>query len=337
MPKNIKKPDVEIIAQSVYLNDVLCNTELTGAGVKVAVIDTGATPFHPQFIGKKIKVEVVPQMGELPLDFQGHGHWCTAMVAGRPMPTRFGTVRGVAVDAEVIHIKALSTAGFGLTSWILWAMDRARKLGVQVVSMSLGGEQQGSVEQDPLCKAVDALTNSGIIVVVAAGNSGPSGWTIASPGTCPNAITVGSISIMDDDEVSWFSSRGPNGSWYKNDSSLWEEHYAKYGDKLVKPDVVMYGGGRANPAAKPDEVLYQGVTGWFDSFYDLTVDMVEGMHGTSQATPHVAGLIALLKQAMPEITTNKIKEGLQMLAKEKSYDYGWGKLDMCTLMKVVTG
>ena len=187
----------------------------------------------------------------------------------------------------------------------------------------MGGPQQGPVDHDPLVKATKILHDAGILVVVAAGNSGPDKWTIGSPGCSPWVLTVGSVSILDDLEVVWFSSRGPQGDWYKDHPSDWDEDYAKYGELLVKPDVVAPGGGRVSETTKPDEVLYQGCTGWFDGYYDLAIDGFEGMHGTSQATPHAAGLMVLLAEALPSITMEQVKQVLSRLG-EKDEVRGWG-------------
>ena len=330
----VKRRDVEIIPTEQYIVKVLdVPMPPKGEGVRVAGIDTGLTPFHPQFVFRRVHVETVQGLAEPPFDFMGHGQWISGMITGCWVSTRFGKVGGIAPNAHMIHIKALSTMGFGSTSWILKAMERAMELDAQVVSMSLGGEPQGPVDSDPLCKATEILANHGILVVVAAGNSGPNGWTIASPGFCPKAITVGSISLMDG-APAWFSSRGPSGRWYYEHQDRWEEDYNKYGDVLIKPDIMCFGGGRANRNAKPDEVLYQGVTGWFDSFYDLVTDGFEGMHGSSQSTPCFAGLMVLLKQVRPEITVDRMKQALSKLG-EKSYDIGWGFVSLKRLKELL--
>ena len=277
----IKRRDVEIIPTYDYIGKVVdIQTTLRGEGVIVAGIDTGLTTMHPQFAMKGAKAETAKGLPEPPQDYMAHGMWISGMIAGRWVPTRFGHVGGVAPNAHMIHVKALSTLGFGQTSWILDAMERAWKQGAQVISMSLGGEPEGSVETDPFCKAAEIISKSGTIIVVAAGNSGPSSWTVASPGFCPQVLTVGSVSLMDDEAPAWFSSRGPSGKWYREHKDEWARDHAKYGALIEKPDVVCFGGGRASSSTKPDEVLYQGVTGWFDGFYDLAADGFEGMHGT---------------------------------------------------------
>lgn len=322
----VKRGDVEIIPNSeTYKIIVDVETSLTGRGVKVAVIDTGATPFHPQLAGKRVQLySTVP---EPPLDGQGHGMWCSTQVLGKPFKTRFGLVHGVAPDADLIHIKALTTAGFGSSSSVIKAMEIALKAGAKVVSMSLGGTQQGPVDHDPEVKATKILYDHGVLVVVAAGNEGPGNWTIASPGVSPWVLTVGAYSPLYGG-VAVYSSRGPSGDWYKNHRADWQEDYSKYGDLLLKPDVIAPGGGPVREGQKPVDLIYSGVTGWFDGFYDLFADGFEAMRGTSMATPHVAGLMALVAEAAPEITMYDVK---RIIARGwKNHVVGWG---MITLSK----
>jgi len=316
----IKRGDVEIIPNSeTYKIVVDIETTLSGKGVKVAVIDTGVTPWHPQLLGKK--VELYSTVPEPPFDGQGHGMWCSTQVLGKPFNTRFGRVQGIAPDADLIHVKALTTLGFGSSSSVIKAMEISALKGAKVVSMSLGGQQQGGVDHDPEVKVTRILSGMGILVVVAAGNEGPGEWTISSPGVSPWVLTVGSYSSLYGD-VAEFSSRGPSGDYYKTHRSEWEEDYAKYGDLLVKPDVIAPGGGPVK-GEKPVDLIYSGTTGWFDGFYDLFADGFEAMRGTSMATPHVAGLIALLAEAVPEITMDVIKKVI-VSGVEKSINFGYG-------------
>ena len=323
----IKKADVEIIPNSeTYKIIIDVETSLSGKGIKIAVIDTGATPLHPQLLGKK--VELYTTVPEPPFDMQGHGMWCSTQVLGKPFNTRFGRVQGIAPSADLIHVKALTTAGFGSSASVIKAMEIATLKGAKVISMSLGGPQQGGVDHDPECKVTKILNGMGILVVVAAGNEGPKEWTIASPGVSPWVLTVGAYSPMYNG-VAEYSSRGPSGDYYKSHRSEWEEDYAKYGDLLVKPDVLAPGGGPVK-GEKPIDLIYSGCTGWFDGFYDLFADGFEPMRGSSMATPHVAGLMALIAEAVPEVSIDVIKRAIRAVSgvTEKSIDYGYGLIKL---------
>ena len=321
LPK-IKRSDVEIIPTSATKPIVVdADVSVTGAGVKVAVIDTGAPMrFHPQWIGRRLRAYTT--IPEPPWDAQGHGSWCTSAAFGSPAGTRFGRVEGMAPGTDVVHVKALSTFGFGSTFSVLKAMEKAIEEGAKVISMSLGGVLQGSVEDDPQCRVISEYSKRGHIFVIAAGNEGPDEWTIGSPGACVDALTVGAYSSVYGD-VAVYSSRGSSGEWYKEHQDVWREHLEKYGDLIVKPDVIAPGGGPVRKDQKPVDLLYSGSQGWFDGFYDLLADGYEAMRGTSMATPHVAGVVALIAEAVPNIRVYDIKRVL-MSAGSKDHVKGWG-------------
>ena len=317
--------DVEIIPSEPVLRTIEAPQEYPAPDFKIAVIDTGATVFHPQLVGKTITAKS-GVLEPAPIDFLGHGTWVTTAILGEPRTTRFGLVKGVADKANrVITIKALSAFGFGNAGGIIKAMEQAWRLGAKVINMSLGGPLQGSVDDDPMCRVVKQLAEAGVLCVVAAGNEGPDEWTIGSPGASPYALTVGAYSLTDEDVPFW-SSRGPSGEFYKENPDIFEEDYEKYGDNLIKPDVIAPGGGRAKKTAKPDEVLYSGCTGMFDGYYDLLQDLYEGSKGTSMATPIATGLIAILLKAGKINSVEDVKARMREVAKEKDETAGYGLL-----------
>ena len=318
----VSKGDVEIIPSEPVLSVIEAPQEYPAPDFRIAIIDTGATIFHPQLLGKSITTaSEVPEPA--PIDLLGHGTWVATAILGAPKRTRFGLVRGVADKARnVVSIKGLSGFGFGSASGIIKAMERAWKLGAKVVNMSLGGPLQGTVEEDPLCRVVEQLAQEGILCIVAAGNEGPDEWTIGSPGASPHVLTVGAYSLTDD-AVAYWSSRGPSGGFYKENRDLFEDDLGKYGDNLVKPDIIAPGGGREKEE-KIDEVLYSGCTGMFDGYYDLLPDLYEGMHGSSMSTPIATGLIAILLKAGKVNNVEDIKRKMKAVAKEKDNVEGWG-------------
>lgn len=272
--------------------------QFTGKNISLAVIDTGFVPSfaHPMIGTRPSSLYSTTEPPEPALDGHSHGSWCSFAALGSPFvhPT-LGRMEGVAPDAISTHVKGLSALGFGTTAGILKAIETAYNKGIQVVSMSLGGPAQGGVDEDPESVVIQDLSDKGMIFVIAAGNDGDD-WTIGSPGICPKAITVGSQSLTDGD-LSWFSSRGPSSQYYKDNPDEYQRDLKKYGDDLIKPDVLGYGGGRADKATTPDEIIMSGGVGWMAPFYHKLVDGFAGMHGTSQATPAVAGLVACLKEA----------------------------------------
>lgn len=296
------------------------NSDLTngadGSNSKAAIIDTGHTPIEPANGGRIPRLEsFVP--GEPPLDFHGHGSWCSYTVAGQAAPSTWGTCRGAAPNAQYGHFKALNSfPGFGKTSWILRAMERANKWGADVISMSLGGTQQGSVDEDPYSQFISRFCKEnmgdeeGSIFVVAAGNSGSDKWTIGTPGVAPKAVTVASWSLTDRAPAVW-SSRGPQGKFYKDKPNKLNSDMQTHGAlEFVKPDLAAPGGGRENSekANKNDEYLHQSETGWMEGLFDGIRDTRGMMHGTSQATPHAAGEILRLYEAGIIKTAREVKQ-----------------------------
>ena len=178
--------------------------------------------------------------------------------------------------------------------------------GAKVISLSLGGELQGSVEDDPQCRFIE-LHKSDAIFVVAVGNSGPKPWTIGTPGAAPDAITVGAWSSHYK-SIASFSSRGPQGAWYEDNTETLVDQAQQLGANIYKPDMVAPGGGPGSilvaPPGQipvpydeeidgPPDMILSGVTGWTDGMQDLTPgDGFDFMRGSSMATPLAAGLIA---------------------------------------------
>lgn len=244
--------------------------EIKGAGVKLAVIDTGCNNLNPMFQGEVSEEFAFPSIG----DTQGHGTWCCGCAFGNDVIDNYTNLEliGMAPDSEKISVKVFpDLMPFTSTDIILKGIEVALvNRGAKVLSMSLGGEDCG--EKD--CAYGDVLhqlNQKGIITVIAAGNSGPNSNTIGCPGCHEKALTIGAISIKGD--IAEFSSRGPT----------------KVG--RIKPDCVAPGG-----ASQFDEYVHSACSGTSDGFPDGAPTGFESMMGTSMSTPHVAGLIALWVQ-----------------------------------------
>lgn len=267
----------------------------TGEAVKVGVTDTGVDATHPQLMGTEFYSAISWPTREV-LDENGHGSHCASTVAGKLYSTPLGiAVEGVS-RSPMVSVKCLGRGiGTGMTSEILNAMATCYDKGAQVISMSLGSaECQGGCEVCPECRMVSTLTKRGIIIVVAAGNSGPQENTIGCPGCSPDSLTVAAVD--KNGTPANFSSRG--------------------GDKFpFKPDV-----------AAPGVNIYSGTAR--ASLIDLQeIDAGAGfaaISGTSMATPHVAGFCSLLKQRDPTITTRQIKQVMALRGHAKDFITGWG-------------
>ena len=285
---------------------------------KVAVLDTGL--IWPHTLMRKF-VHLKSWTGEAPLDGHSHGTWCSTCAFGDPAThPRYGKCEGIADATESMHGKVLSNAGFGYLSWILEGMHYAvKEYGAKIVSMSLGGALQGSaLDDDPMCRLISALRDEAMFVVAAGNEGNEGGWKIGSPGAAPDCLCVASWGITRN-SVAGFSSRGPSGRYYKTRPEVWSRDLARVGDKLVKPDCAAPGGDD-----KVAEKILSGAGGWYDIIADL-LPQWGAMRGTSMATPHVAGIVALAYDRGLVRTADDVRFKLRRVWVEpKSIEVGLG-------------
>jgi subtilisin family serine protease len=272
---------------------------LTGAGVRVAVLDTGIDTDHPDLAGKVAVGEDFTGTGGIEDGF-GHGTHVASIITGTGAASG-GKYRGVAPDVTLAVGKVLDDSGYGTDDSVLAGMRwAAAESGAKVVNMSLGADPSDG--QDPMSLAVNTLSRQyGTLFVIAAGNFGVD-RSVASPGAADDALTVGSVSKQD--KPSDFSSRGP-----------------RLGDGAAKPEISAPGGGIV--AAAPAGVPPLG---------EPVGDSYQKLDGTSMATPHVAGAAAILAQQHPDWTAPTLKSALVSSAHEISdagvYQVGAGRLDV---------
>ncbi|MFT7839868.1 S8 family serine peptidase [Saccharothrix sp. BKS2] len=187
----------------------------TGAGVRVAVLDTGVDGDHPDLAGREVAERNFSAEPDA-VDRAGHGTHVAATIAGGG-----ARYRGVAPDARILDGKVCEASGGCRESAVLAGMEWAVEQGADVVNLSLGYQDSPGV--DPLEEAVNALSaRTGALFVVAAGNAGPAPGGVTSPGSADAALTVGAVGR--DDALAHFSSRGP-----------------RVGDGAVKPDLTAPG------------------------------------------------------------------------------------------------
>lgn len=253
---------------------VLQKQGLLGTGIKLAVIDTGIDPVHPDFAGR-IVARASFISGED--DDNGHGTHVASIAAGNGNASQ-GKYRGVAPEASLYIAKVLDKKGDGFMSTVMAGIEWAVEQGVQVINLSLGGGPAGD-GTDPLSILCDAVVERGIVVLATAGNSGPGDQTIGSPGSARDVITIGAAS--DTDRIANFSSRGPTV------------------DGRTKPDLVLPGVGIIAAQAAGTEAGEVIVPGYVS------------LQGTSMATPHVAGVACLCLEANPDLSPVQIKQIFQ--------------------------
>lgn len=279
---------------------------VTGQNITIAIIDSGIDYTHADlgnctnasFLAENCSKVIagydwVNSDGD-PMDDYGHGTHCAGIAAAN------GTLKGMAPDALLIAYRVLDENGDGRASNVIAAIERATDPNqdsdtsdhYDIISLSLG--TSGNPD-DALSQAADTAVNAGVIVVAAAGNSGPDLNTIRSPGTAREAITVGNT--YDNDTIRSTSSRGPVTSDIKPD--------------LTAPGVDIYSTVPTGSCEVCDSSGYANST------------------GTSMSAPHVSGAAALIKQLHPDWTPDTIKGALIGYTKDvglRAIDQGSGRL-----------
>ena len=251
----------------LHIQEAWAAYETKGAGSTVAVLDTGADPDH-QDIDVAKWADFSDDPSSDPMDYADHGTHVAGTIVGDETPD--GTAYGVAPAAE-LHVGAVATECdprcTGTLSTVLDGMQWAVESDVDVISMSLGTDQYSV----PMINATRHAKAADTAVVAAIGNDGDG--TSISPGNVYDTIAVGAT---DQSESVWSHSSGEeidtDDAWGDDAPDDWPETY-------VVPDVVA-----------PGVQTTSAVPG--DDYSEKT--------GTSTATPHVAGVAALMQSATDE-------------------------------------
>lgn len=178
-------PDIVIPAD-------LNNTDYTGKGVTVGVVDTGIDYNHADLKENYTGGYDVVDLDEDPMETletelmpTNHGTHVAGIIAAN------GSLQGVAPNAEIRAYRALGPGGSGTSIQVIAAMEQAVKDGVDVINLSLGNSVNGP--DYPTSVAVNRAAELGVAVVIANGNSGPENWTVGAPATATNALAVGAF------------------------------------------------------------------------------------------------------------------------------------------------
>ena len=295
-----------------------------GAGVGVAVIDSGVTNWHDDltYSGGNTAVQVRNNQrvaafvdfvngATQPYDDNGHGTHVAGIIAGNGYDSR-GTRSGLAPGAHLVSLKVLDAQGRGVISNVIAAIDYAvankAAYKIRVINLSVGAPVTTSYNNDPLTLATKRAVEAGIVVVAAAGNLGRNSagqiqhGAITAPGNAPWVLTVGASNHhgtmnRKDDTVAPFSSRGPAAI-----------------DFAAKPDLVAPGTGVVSLSSK-GSTLYAAKAGYLlNGNVSTTYKPYLSLTGTSMAAPVVTGAVALMFQANPDLTPNLVKAMLQYTA-----------------------
>lgn len=323
---------VEYVSDDVKMNSLLNvaaqvtgsrlanDTGFTGKGIGIAVLDTGIYP-HNDFTKPVNRIAAFKDFinnREQPYDDNGHGTFVAGVAAGNGYMSN-GKYTGIAPKANIISIKVMDEDGSGNSSDIIagmqWAVDHQKEYNIRVMCLSLGSKAEDN-RFDPLVAAVEAVWKKGIVVVAAAGNSGPERNTITTPGISTAIITVGAVDdkrTVDtkDDTIPKFSSRGP---------AL---------GRLAKPDIVAPGVDINAPNADKNYTSGSKIRSSKDSY--------RTMSGTSVSAPVVAGIAALMLEKNPDLKPAEVKQAMMDNAVKINagkYDQGKGIVNIKNIMNI---
>jgi len=314
-----------------------------GTGVIVSVCDTGVNYNHLDLADHMW--DGGPQYPNHGYDFYnsdndpidqgplGHGTHCAGSVASDGTA---GSQCGVAPNATIMAVQVLSGSGYGSEGTIIAGIDFSVAQGADIFSMSLGHAGGGSVSQKQQYRTacINALA-AGVLGSVAAGNESTSYGApnnVRVPGNCPPpwlhpdqtltgglscVVTIGATN--PDHSIAYFSSRGPV-SWI--DIDPWYDYAYNPGMGLIDPDI-------SGPGTNIKSCSWNNNSGY--AFMD----------GTSMATPHVAGGMALLLSKDPSLTPDLVDMYLETYATDlgaagKDNTFGSGLMNCLESINAIT-
>ncbi|MEV7793852.1 type VII secretion-associated serine protease mycosin [Streptomyces sp. NPDC087512] len=255
-----------------------------GAGVTVAVLDTGVEADHPDLVGNVLTGKDLVGFGAKEGDrswarhgtamagiIAGHGHGPggTEGVMGVAPEARILPVRVILEDGDPSRAEARKTRGNALAEGIRWAVDH----GADVINLSLGDDSASAHPESAEDEAIQYALRKGVVVVASAGNGGEKGDHVSYPAAYPGVIAAAAVDRFG--TRASFSTR----RWYATVSA-------------PGVDVII---------ADPDHRYYEG---W----------------GTSAASAFVSGAAALVKSAHPDLTPAQVKKLLEDTARNAPAD-----------------
>jgi len=300
------------------------NAGYTGAGIDIAVIDTGVSPVPGlDTPGKVIYGPDLSLESQAPnlrnLDTNGHGTFMAGLMAGKDstLTTPYANApasayRGIAPDARIVSIKVgVADGGVDVSQVIAainWVIQHRNDngLNIRIINLSYGTNSTQAATVDPLAYAAEQAWKKGIVVVAAAGNSGYQKGS-AAPGLANPAYNDYVIGVGGYDTMGTASYNDDNVGAYSAGSE-------RCGAACKKPNFVAVGShlqGLRVPNSYIDVNHPEGLLG--DRYFRGS--------GTSQAAAITSGTIALILQKHPTLTPDRVKRFIADYARKvPAYD-----------------
>jgi len=332
---DVSSPATKSRPSGIYSPETAWDEGYTGQDIVIAILDTGVDDNHESLDGKFVAgVDVSNQGFDVngnPDDGNGHGSHCAGIAMGDGGATDEDSdgepdYQGTAPDALLIDVKIGTDLGGNLGNSIIrgieWCRENKDEYDIRILSISFGSTSSSDGQDATSRAANDAVLEDGLILVTAAGNSGPNNNGLPPPAAADEVITVANVddngSIpRGDDVIASTSSRGP-----RDDDG--DEDYM---DEL-KPEI----------SAPGTDIMSVQHSEFGQGNPNIQGQYVE-MSGTSMACPHISGIVALMLEANPNLTPSEVKQILKDTADTKgepydtsldkyySREYGWGLVD----------
>jgi serine protease AprX len=232
------------------------------------------------------------------IDRYGHGSHVAGIVWSQIIDYATGVRMGVAPDANILSVRVLNENGEGTYADVIeglqYVVANRATFNIRVLNLSLSATADVPYFVDPLNRAVEQAWARGIVVVAAAGNTGPGAETITAPGNDPYVITVGAINdnrtpgYWSDDILPSWSATGPTR------------------DGFAKPDVLAPGSNVISFMYTDKNDTNSAKLARLHPDYVRTISLFR-MNGTSMATAAASSIVALMLQANPTLTPDQVK------------------------------
>ena len=258
----------------------VATSQFTGQGIRVAVLDTGIDLGHPDFVNRENITAKSFVQGEIVDDAHGHGTHCIGTACGPRAPSQLPRY-GVACEAEIFAGKVLNNQGSGGDSNILAGIDWAVESECQIVSMSLGSPVlPGGGSSVVFEQVARRALNAGTCIIAAAGNDSARPGYVRPVGHPANCLSIMAVAALD-----------------------------------RRLSVAPFSNGGINPQGGQVDIAGPGVevrSSWPRPLLHNTIS------GTSMATPHVAGIAALIAQQYPAARGRALASRLKQTARHLS-------------------